>query len=89
MKFDIPGTPYLFSDVAGAEAFRSTIQDLAQRIKLLRDQGTLTESTLQKYYGDKRFEQIAESNALEGSTLSVDETELAVLKGITISGHDP
>ena len=79
----------MFSDVAGAEAFRSTIQDLAQRIKLLRDQGTLTESTLQKYYGDKRFEQIAESNALEGSTLSVDETELAVLKGITISGHDP
>lgn len=45
--------------------------------------------TLHKYYGSKRFEQVAESNAIEGSTLSVGETEIAVLKGITLTGHDP
>lgn len=38
---------------------------------LLRQQGILTEKTLQRFYGMKRFEQIAESNAIEGSTLSV------------------
>src|SRR6185503_21216744 len=41
------------------------------------------------YYGQTRFEQVAESNAIEGSTLSVGETELAVMKGMTITGHDP
>jgi hypothetical protein len=68
---------------------QTTVSNLSNRIALLRSQGRLTESTLADYYGEKRFEQIAESNALEGSTLSVGETELAVLKGITISGHDP
>jgi Fic family protein len=51
--------------------------------------GTLTDETVRQYYGEKRFEQVAESNALEGSTLDTGETELAVLKGITITGHDP
>ena len=32
---------------------------------------------------------VAESNALEGSTLTSGETELAVLKGVTLTGHDP
>jgi hypothetical protein len=56
---------------------------------MLRQTGELTEQTLRNYYGEKRFEQVAESNAIEGSTLSVGETELAVLKGVTITGHDP
>ncbi len=56
---------------------------------LLRKAGTLTEDTIKDYYGEKRFEQVTESNAIEGSTLSAGETELAVLKGITITGHDP
>ncbi len=58
-------------------------------MSLLRNAGTLTEQTLRAYYGEKRFEQVSESNAIEGSTLSVGETELAVLKGVTITGHDP
>ena len=89
MLIEVTGTPYYLSEQAGADALRSTLQELAVRVELLREQGKLTESTLQDYYGEKRFEQIAESNALEGSTLSVGETELAVLKGITVSGHDP
>jgi Fic family protein len=65
------------------------IKELEERVELLRFNGTLTDETLKNYYGEKRFEQVAESNAIEGSTLSVGETELAILKGITITGHDP
>ena len=64
-------------------------QALHRRVDLLREQGRLTEQTLRDYFGNKRFEQIAESIGIEGSTLSVGETELAVQHGITITGHDP
>src|SRR5256885_4303 len=66
-----------------------TLTGLDERVALLRGTGKLTDETLKQYYGGKRFEQVAESNALEGSTLSVGETELAVLKGVTLLGHDP
>jgi Fic family protein len=68
---------------------RSRLDAIEERVSLLRRSGTLTEQTVRDYYGDKRFEQVAESNAIEGSTLSVGETELAVVKGMTITGHDP
>jgi len=87
MTLDLTGSPYslehtgqgVFDDVAG----------LLQRVEFLRSEGALTEETLRDYFGEKRFLQIAESNALEGSTLGVGETQLAVLKGMTITGHDP
>ena len=82
------GTPYTFSNSAGGELL-THLQQLEARRQLLREHGKLSEQTLARYYGKTRFQQIAESNAIEGSTLSVGETELAVLKGITISGHDP
>jgi Fic family protein len=65
------------------------LRGIEERVALLRRYSTLTDKTIFDYYGQKRFEQVAESNAIEGSTLSVGETELAVLKGITITGHDP
>lgn len=89
MDIDVHGTPYYLANKNAAAQIRSTIIELSNRVETLRSQGKLNESTLRDYYGEKRFEQIAESNAIEGSTLSVGETELAVLKGITISGHDP
>lgn len=84
----LEGTPYLLDKAAEEEALKK-IEEIEQRVGLLRNSGTLTEDTLKHYYGEKRFEQVAESNAIEGSTLSIGETELAVLKGITITGHDP
>ncbi len=81
-------SPYLLDDAADQE-ITLQIKELEERIDLLRRSGTLTGETLANYYGEKRFEQVAESNAIEGSTLSVGETKLAVLKGITITGHDP
>ncbi|MCY4067720.1 MAG: Fic family protein [Acidimicrobiaceae bacterium] len=85
--FSLEGSPYTI-DATG----RHVIEDarkLQERADLLRQRGRLTDATLRAYFGDKRYEQIAESNAIEGSTLGVGETELAVEKGVTITGHDP
>ncbi len=87
MTFSLDGSPYTI-EATGQHVF-DTAAKLQARADLLRERGRLTEATLRDYFGDKRFEQIAESNAIEGSTLSVGETELAVEKGITITGHDP
>ncbi len=81
------GTPYSF-DIA-TSPFLDGTHSLALRVTQLRKEGTLTEGTLRAYFGDKRFEEIAESNAIEGSTLSVRETQLAVISGIAVTGHDP
>lgn len=86
--FNLEGTPYLL-DQKASEQVRSRLDEIEERVSLLRHNGTLSEQTVKDYYGEKRFEQVAESNAIEGSTLSAGETELAVLKGITITGHDP
>lgn len=84
---ELLGSPYTINSEAQIP-LEKKINDLTERTRLLRSGGKLTPETLERYYGKKRFEQVAESNAIEGSTLSVGETELAVLKGITITGHD-
>lgn len=85
---NLEGTPYRL-DLSAEQEVIKQITQLEERVNLLREQGILTNETLINYYGQKRFEHVAESNAIEGSTLSVGETELAVLKGTTITGHDP
>lgn len=86
--FNLENTPYLL-DEPSMQAIKTRLDDIEERIALLRREGVLNPDTLRHYYGEKRFEQVAESNALEGSTLNVGETELAVLRGTTITGHDP
>ncbi len=86
--FNLKKTPYVLDDNSAA-LVKLRLEAIEERISLLRHSGTMTEQTLRDYYGEKRFEQVAESNAIEGCTLSAGETELAVLKGVTISGHDP
>lgn len=81
----LPGTPYLLED----EDVFGDLSNLESRIELLRSAGSLQPETLRAHFGDTRFEQVAESNAIEGSPLTVNETQLAVLQGIAISGHDP
>ncbi len=76
-------------DFTPAAALEERLRSLDERVRLLRKAGTLTPKTLSHYYGKTRIEQVAESNAIEGSTLTVGETELAVLKGTTLTGHDP
>ena len=84
----LSGTPYVVDSQSELEIV-ARLRSIEERVALLRGAGTLTTDTIRDYYGEKRFEQVAESNAIEGSTLSVGETELAVLKGVTITGHDP
>lgn len=86
--FNLESTPYLLDGTASRQA-KARLDAIEERVALLRRTGRLTEQTIRDYYGEKRFEQVAESNAIEGSTLSVGETELAVVKGMTITGHDP
>ena len=86
--FNLDETPYTL-EPASEEAVLVRLRAVEQRVMLLRQAGTLSPETVRHYYGEKRFEQVAESNGLEGSTLSAGETELAVVKGITITGHDP
>lgn len=74
---------------SAAEQVAETVNTLHERISLLRHNGSLTEETLRRYYGQKRYEAVAESNALEGSTLDVGETRLAVERGVTLTDHDP
>lgn len=87
MTFSLDGSPYTI-EATGQHVLEEAAK-LQERADLLRERGRLTDATLRAYFGDKRYEQIAESNAIEGSTLSVGETELAVEKGMTITGHDP
>ena len=86
--FNLEATPYQLDEKSAIQV-KERLKAIEERVSLLRGNGTLTEQTVRDYYGEKRFEQVAESNAIEGSTLSVGETEMAVLKGITITGHDP
>jgi Fic family protein len=86
--FNLEGTPYQLDRMA-SDQVKARLNQIEERVWILRQAGTLTEQTVKDYYGEKRFEQVAESNAIEGSTLSAGETELAVLNGITITGHDP
>jgi Fic family protein len=85
---NLNGTPYSLEKNSEIE-IEKQIRELENRVLLLRRSGVLTPETIKRYYGEKRFEQVAESNAIEGSTLNAGETELAVLKGITTTGHDP
>ena len=87
MTVTLDGSPYSLEDT-GRWVFVKA-NELQEHANLLRNRGQLSEQTLRAYFGDTRFRQIAESNAIEGSTLTVGETELAVSKGITITGHDP
>lgn len=82
-------TPFASTPDAETQDFLDPLHEVEERISLLRSSGKLTEATLREYYGETRFEQVAESNAIEGSTLDVGETRLAVLKGVTSLVHDP
>lgn len=88
MHLPLDGSPYVM-EKATEEQIVAEIKSIDDRVLLLRQAGKLTDDTLRRYYGSKRFEQVAESNAIEGSTLTAGETEIAVLKGITLTGHDP
>ena len=87
MAISLSGSPYNFEDTDHWILDKS--YQFHIRADLLREQGQLSDTTLYEYFKQKRFEHIAESNAISGSTLSAGETQIAVIRGITITGHDP
>ena len=56
---DLHGSPYSLEDT-GRWALDEAAS-LQERVELLRGEGRLSEATLRAYFGEKRFEQIAES----------------------------
>ena len=87
MTITLDGSPY--SPESTGRWIFDKADELQGQVDLLRERGQMSAETLRAYFGDTRFRQIAESNAIEGSTLDVGETEMAVLRGITVTGHDP
>lgn len=60
---NLEGSPYSLEATGGW--ILDEAAELHEHVELLREQGKLTEQTLRAYFGNKRFEQIAESNALK------------------------
>lgn len=83
----LDGSPYAVSPAAESSLL-GQVRELERRIELLRGE-RLTDETLERYYNNTRMIDVTESNAIEGSTLSLQETERAVAKGTTLTGHDP
>ena len=84
----LEGSPYLIGVDRALQEAAEEIANLEERVSGLRERGTLSEVALTRYFGVKRYEQVAESNAIEGSTLDAGETEMAVLKGTTLNEHE-
>lgn len=84
----LKGCPYEVSEEVERRLL-GQVKDLEARVNLLRGSGQLNDVTLGRYYQNTRLLDVTESNAIEGSTLELRETELAVMKGATLTGHDP
>lgn len=84
----LAGTPYMLDDREGRRVVDAATR-LHEQVALLRRQGALDESTLEKLCKEWRFRQVYESAGIEGNELSLSETQIAIQRGITISGKPP
>ena len=66
MTVSLDGSPYSLEDTGQWVFYKAN--SLQERVDLLRERGDLSEQTLRAYFADTHFRQIAESNAIEGST---------------------
>ena len=78
---DIAGTPYEYDD-----SRLSGLRQLADRVKAMRDQGSLSPDVLYRIRRHFRIKNIYHSNAIEGNLLAVGETRQVVELGLTITG---
>ncbi len=81
MVKEIVNTPYGY-DETHEPAFR----EIADRVKAMRDQGTLSPDVLYRIRKHFRIKNIYHSNAIEGNALAVGETRQVVELGLTITG---
>ena len=78
-------TPYLLDDKTGQHLIDVALK-LHEDVSLLRRDGTIDAATLDQLRREWRFRQIHESAAIEGNELTLNETRIAIQRGITISG---
>lgn len=84
----LSGTPYLLDDARAPRILR-IVKQLEEEIRLLRSGGTLEEVTLARLRREWGVQSVHECAAIEGNRLTLRETEIAIQRGITISGKPP
>ena len=82
------GTPFLMQPEHGGKVLGAAVE-LENQVKLLRSQGCLESQTLEQLRREWGFQQVHESAAIEGNELSLNETRMAILQSITITGKPP
>ncbi len=82
------GSPYLLDEHRSAALLRASAK-LSDDVSLLRRSDRLDERTLAALRREWNVEQIYESAGIEGNTLTLGETQLAISRGITISSKPP
>ena len=78
---EVPGTPFVYDS-----RLSDQIDDLSRRVDDMRRVGRLTPDSLRHIQKHFRIKHIYHSNAIEGNSLDVGETQLVVEQGLTIAG---
>jgi Fic family protein len=81
----LEGTPYLLDDATGPKIVRAA-SDLEDQVANLRSSGTMNLETLKRLREEWGVVQVYESAGIEGNSLDLSETRMAIQRGITISG---
>lgn len=84
----LDGSPYLLDARTGPKIIEAASR-LSERVELLRRHGPLHEKTLLRLRKEWGVRQVYESAGIEGNQLDMSETQMAIQKGITVSGKPP
>jgi Fic family protein len=84
----LAGTPYLL-EAADAGPILDAAVGLAEKVRLLRIEGKLDDKTLGRLRSEWGVRQVYESAGIEGNQLDLNETQLVIQRGVTISGKPP
>jgi Fic family protein len=84
----LSGSPYLLNEIT-AQKILSDANKLNDDVNVLRKKGSLTEEVLKHLREEWRIKQVHESTGIEGNELTISETQMAIQRGITISGKPP
>ena len=84
----LAGTPFLMEPEHGKKVLAAAVE-LENEVRILRSRGQLEPQTLARLRQEWGFLQVHESTAIEGNELSLNETEMAILRSITITGKPP
>ncbi len=80
-EVEVDGAPFLFH-----KSIHGRLEDLDSRVREMRAVGRLDSRALERIQEFFKIKGIYHSNAIEGNSLTVGETELVVNQGFTITG---